>query len=410
MRAFIRKPLVLKILSLIIAVFIWIYVINIENPEVEYELKAVNVNVTTKDTTPYKNGLIITQGLSQIIDVKLKGRHNALSSYDFNSVTAAVDINSVIEEGEYSLPVKVTVPGTDVWLASSTPNKLKFTFSKTKTLNISIRVITDGTLPDNYLIDTAKVEPAAINVTGPIKEVESISYAAVHINVDNLTKDTIKESSISLITKDNKELKSNNIMLDINKVNVGISLLKKKNVPLTVKTSGEYSADNKSVITFDIVPKTVSILGKPENVDLIETINLGTIDITNIIANQQRSFDIIVPNTVEKQSAETSAMVTIKIAQAETRTISGISVGTSLLSSINLNNHNVTLTDKQIDVTVNGIAPDIHNAGVNDIIAEADFSNLNLNEGTQEIPVIVKVASDKDITIIGQYSVTVEVK
>lgn len=410
MIAFLRKPLVLKILSLIAAIIIWIYVINIENPEVEYELKAVNVNVTTKDTIPYKNGLIITQGQSQTIDVKLKGRHNSLSSYDFNTITAAVDINSVTQEGEYTLPINITVPGNDVWLVSSTPNKIKLIFSKTKTLNVPIKVVTDGTLPNNYVIDTTKVEPAFINVTGPTKEVESISHAAVHINVDNLTKDTTKTSNISLITYDNKELKSNNITLDINKVNVGISLLKKKDVPLTVKTIGKYSQNDKSVITYDIKPKIVTILGKPENVDKIETINLGTIDVTNVIDNQQRSFDIIVPNTVKKQSTETSAMVTIKISSSETKTISGVNIGTTLLSSINLDGRNVTLTKKQIDVTVSGIAPDIHNVGVNDLITEADFAKLDLTKETQEIPVIIIVATNKNINIVGQYSVIVEVK
>lgn len=410
MRSFFRKPLVLKILSLIVAVFIWIYVINIENPEVEYDLKGVSVNIATKDTTPYKNGLIITDGLIQTVDVKLKGRYNVLSSYDFKNVTASVDINSVTAEGVYSLPVKVTVPGDNVWLVSSSPNKLKLSFSKTRTLNIPIKVVADGALPNNYIIDTTKIEPISINVTGPIKEVESISYAAVHINVNNLTKDTTKESGVTLITKEDKELKLNNITLDKNKANISIALLKKKEVLLTVTSVGSYSQNDKSVIIFDIVPKTVSILGKPEAVDLIETINLGTIDITNVIDNQQRSFDIVIPTTVKKQSSENSATVTIKIAQSDTKTISGVNVGTSMLSSINLEKYSVSLTKKQIDVIVSGIVPDVYNSGITDINAEADFSKLKLTQGAQEIPVIVSVTSNKNIKIVGQYNVTVEVK
>ena len=411
MRAFIRKPLVLKILSLIIAIIIWIYVINIENPEVSYDLKSVSVTVVTKDSTPYKGGLVITDGLSQTIDIKLKGRHNALSTYDFKSITAVVDINSVTAEGEYSLPVKVTIPGDEVYLASSTPIKLKYTFSKTRTLSVPIKVITDGTIPTNYSLDTIKSDPLSVNIAGPIKEVEAIAYAAIHLNVENVKNDTTKESDITLINKDNVEIKSKNITISKSKANAVVSVLEKKSIPLMVQSTGSYSGNEKGVVLFEVAPKTIDVSGKPDVVDAIKNISLGTIDVTNVIDNQQRTFDIVVPTTVKKISADTSATVTVRIVQSETKTISGVSVDTSGLDTTKLGNLNVTFVKKQIDVNVVGISPDISSVSVSDLTAKADFSSLKLTAGTtQEIPVTVTVSSNKNITIVGQYTITVEVR
>ena len=239
MNNFLKKPLVLKIVSVILAVIIWAYAINSENPERDKDIRSVKVTINTEGSVPYNAGLAITEGMSQTIDVRIRGRNSALVEYDASKITATVDINSITEEGTYALPVNVYVPGDNVWLVNYTPTRLSYTFSKMTTASVPVQVVLSGTHSAEYVIDETAATPSYVRVTGPVSEVNYISYAALYVDVTNAAGDMTYEGEIALINKEGERVRSKNVTCSTETAAAQIKMSRRKTVPLTFDITGE---------------------------------------------------------------------------------------------------------------------------------------------------------------------------
>lgn len=410
MSNFFKRPLVLKILSLLLAVFIWVYVINIDDPEIDSDVRSIPITINTSDSTPYKNGLAITEGLSQTIDVKIRGRHSAISAYDTSQITATVDINSVTEEGTVSLPVTVYVPGDNVWLVNHTPTKLTYTFSKIATQEVPVLAVIEGEQNGEYIVDTASTNPLTVKVTGPVSEVNYVSYAAAKVDITNVAGDVSLESEIILINKDNMPVRSKNMTCDTSIASVDIKMNKKKTVNLTFDISGDNAVDEFNSLIFEIFPRTVEIAGRPEIVDKISEIKVGTVNAELMSAGEETYLKIPLPEGVTLLSDVESARVTAHTSQKDIKVIENVLVDSSGILDIDLQGHDIQLSSSTINVTVSGTAEELSKIERGNITAIADFSLIRGEAGLYEIPVSVTLDAENGAAVVGTYTISVEVK
>ncbi len=420
MNNFFKKPLFLKILSVILAVIIWAYAINSENPEREKDIRSVKVTITTEGSVPYNNGLAITDGMSQTIDVRIRGRNSVLREYDASRITATVDINSVTDEGTYSLPVNVYVPGDNVWLVNFTPSRLSYTFSKITSVNVPVEVVLTGSHSSDYVISEMSTYPATVSVTGPASEVNYVSHAALYVDVSNAAGDMDHVGELVLINRDNERMRSKNVTSDSETARVHIKMNKRKSVPLTFDVTGDAGGE----LQFAITPETVEITGSAEAVDAVSEINVGSVNAENLTEGGEVYLNIPVPEGVTMSSEVTSARITASAASESTnvapsidgyasKSIENVAVDMSAISETGLTLDDITVSSDTVNVIVVGNLDDLAAVTSENISAVADFSGLGTEAGTYEIPVIVTLAADDEdsnAAVTGTYTISAEVK
>ncbi len=408
MSNFLKKPIVLKIVALLLAVFIWVYVINIENPETDIEIRSVPVTINTTDSIPYQNGLVITDGLTQTVDVKIRGRHSAVSEFDKSSIIATVDIDSITEEGTYSLPVSVYIPGNSVWLINQSPTRITYTFSRVETKTVDVRTVTAGSMSEEYIIDSQSVSPETVTLRGPASELELVKYAAAEVYIESISENMSTTVPLVLYGEGDSWLNLSNVTIDPGEAKVELKVLKKKTVKLTFDmddhSSGEYSH-----LWFDVSPDTIDICGEEQTIDAINEINLGKVDPSGFEAGDERSVDIKLPQGVKAVSGVKTATIKAHSSQDDIYQMEDVPIDTSGMAALELQGFEISLSSSSVDVVLSGDKQELSSIKKSDVIATADFSQIEAKAGVYSIPVIVTVGGDGGVSVVGTYSISAEV-
>ncbi len=72
-----RKDLSTKIISLLFAIFMWFYIIQVQDPEIEKIIKDIPVQFTKTELE--ERGLTLTNDKEVQIDVKVRGQRKRIS-------------------------------------------------------------------------------------------------------------------------------------------------------------------------------------------------------------------------------------------------------------------------------------------------------------------------------------------
>ena len=95
MKSFFASETFTRIISLILAVFLWVFVVITLNPQLEITI--IGVPVVYSDTEALtQNNLVIVNEQQMKVDIRLRGSRNALALVNNKNITAVVDIADIM--------------------------------------------------------------------------------------------------------------------------------------------------------------------------------------------------------------------------------------------------------------------------------------------------------------------------
>ena len=90
------------ILAVVLAVGVWLYVINVENPTSTATIRDIPVTIVGEDTLAERD-LMITGQSQESVSLKLSGRKKTLMKLSKKNITLKLDVSSITSEGEHTL-------------------------------------------------------------------------------------------------------------------------------------------------------------------------------------------------------------------------------------------------------------------------------------------------------------------
>jgi len=168
-----------KIISVLLAVLLWVYVVGIRGPDttksVEAQLIAVNV----------PQGYVLA-GTLPTVTVTLRGPMNTLWNVTSGYVTPTVDLGGR-SEGSFIASVQAQVVGlAGVTVETVAPKEVNVQLERLETVTVPVHAEVSGTLPLSLVLGTLRVEPESIEVSGPGSLVSQVKEAAVVVALDKL--------------------------------------------------------------------------------------------------------------------------------------------------------------------------------------------------------------------------------
>jgi YbbR domain-containing protein len=168
-----------KIISVLMAVLLWVYVVGIRGPDttksVETQLMAVNV----------PQGYVLA-GTLPTVTVTLRGPMNTLWNITGSYVTPTVDLRGR-SEGSFITSVQAQVVGlTGVTVETVAPNEVNVQLERLETVTVPVHAEMSGTLPLSLVLGTVRIEPGSIEVSGPGSLVSQVKDAALVVALDKL--------------------------------------------------------------------------------------------------------------------------------------------------------------------------------------------------------------------------------
>lgn len=274
MKKEINSNLVLKILSLLMAIILWRYVIGVEDPVKSKTFK--NIKVIVNQTELEERDLVVVSPLEPMINVVLEGKTSVLNEIEETDIIARVDLSNY-GEGKESVPIIIErIP--EVTIKSITPKGMTFQIDKLIKKEINIDVETIGELPKGYKRGEPKISPPTIEIEGARSIIDTISTAIVKVDIGNATEDIKEEKTVELLNKEGNVVED--IIKNKNTVEVFISIMQEKEVPVELNIFNRSAEDEH--FNIELSHKTVRITGKKDDLEKIKSIKTKPIDASTI--------------------------------------------------------------------------------------------------------------------------------
>jgi YbbR domain-containing protein len=191
LREGLRRNTGLKLVSLVLAFFLW-FAINVSERDAEID---INVPVTTQHLS---SDLIVTEKKPvKPVSVTVRGPRTILEGVDGRRMRLVVDLTqaSAGETRKVELNSDMLKPDLPRRLKAVRfePGSVSVRVARLARKNIPVRVVVEGDPPLGYTL-TAGSKPAEIEVSGPARRVEAMSELKTEpINVSTLTQSATRE-------------------------------------------------------------------------------------------------------------------------------------------------------------------------------------------------------------------------
>lgn len=298
----------IKIISLLSAMVLWMYVMAIVDPEETKLFENIPVTITNKNELNERD-LVIYPEQDLTTNIYVTGKLSNLKKVTKDDINVYGQINNPLEGNN------------EIYLKVSTSQRVNYDFKnpvmivtleKIISEDKSIKVDITGSGKNN--VDNIMLQDNIdkVSVSGPRSLVNKVKRVVGTVKVNGELNDF--SQSIKLEPVDAKGKVVEGIELEKDSVNVNITLLTQKTVPITLKLSD----NGESGVNYTMSQNTVTIKGKKDIVDSINDIETQPVKLSEILPGTSKDVYLQVPSgitietkyiTIKKNSEENAVEV-----------------------------------------------------------------------------------------------------
>lgn len=402
--------------SLALAVIIWLTVAIQFSPQDERVVKDVPVKINMSSNIETFDLQIF--GISDFkVDVTVSGKRYIVSSNNLSADDFIITANTnyVDSAGKYSLKLDVKKKSSDtdfeILKVSSETIEVYFDTFKESEFTLIPEVISSGDIiPKGYFKDSEILSAKTVAVSGPATEVNKIDkvYARVTVDGELTATKTYRADIVPL-----GEYGSVPRYLSINNGNADIAvtlpIYKIAELPITVtfKNSPAYYLENPLQLS---ASPSKATFGVDETVlENMKQASIATIDFNSLRSG--KNVFIFKSDSIENiKVIDNTEQFKITV-DAGNLIEKSFSVTESNILFANVNKENTaTLVSKNIsNVVVVGNKAVLETLTSDDIVADVDFENIFLENGTAKMSAKLYVKNQDDCWVYGQYFVNVNI-
>lgn len=394
----------LKVLSLIIAILIWLLVRNVDDPIVVRTFYEIPVSIENASYLAENLEIPLLVAGKDTVKVRVKGARSVVSKLKKEDIKAVADMTQIISKDTTPIMVPVEVTGTGISDSDITvrPRNIQVDIEKQKSVEKTIAVSTGDTQPDkDYEIGNLKANPEKVTISGPETIINKIDKVVALIDVTGRKESNIEiKSQLKIYDKNLDELSPKQLeYLNIKEISDNTIRIQAQfwKVKQSVKIKAEYSGEPKrgyEVDSINLVPDTISVAGTDEALKKLEqegnTLEIPGkyIDVTDKTGDFEQNIDLseLLPEDLKLvRDLNSSVIATVKILPYNSRDYE-VSV-TQIEADNKAEDLDLIFQDEQITIRAKAKEQDLDSLSAANIQVQIDLSGYG--EGEYEVPVTV---------------------
>ncbi len=379
------------VISLIIAIVLWAYVVGNVNPTSTIQLKDIPIAYTHQDVLA-ERGLAMSGVSAEKVDLEVTGSRADLKNLNIEDVYAIIDVATAVK-GENEISLTTRQP-SGITVTKKSVSKVNVTVENMATKNVNIDIAYTGTFKENESGSVVAMSTDTIDVSGAESLVNIVEKVVGNIDASRVqTKPTETSCELVPVNKDGKPVAG--VSLSQQSINVTSVISITKSVKLTVPVTDKSSDNYMREIT---LPDQIMIVGIEEDIKDIALIKADEIDISNIGESTEIPLAFSeLPKGVGISSKSDAPKLKLTVSELKDREFSFSA------EEIALQGKNSSLTykvasDSKITVKVRGKSHIIDALTKPDIKLSADVSQLK--PGTTKTPIIATASAEVKIIAI----------
>lgn len=303
---------VLRIISLIIAVLLWVYVTGEVNPETKEKISNIEVTFVNTDILADR-GLAVVYDGDITVNAVVKGKRSAIKNAEKTGLKATVDV-AAGSEGHNKGEVELKLPD-GISLEEISKDEVDFmieeSVSEEKPLEIEFIGTADAedvdSVPWAYNTDAETVR--VVGAKSTVKKVKSVKGTIT----SNVVTDNSKNVDVDLVPVDNGNTEVKGVVLEKTSVKTTVQLLELKNISLKFNTQNvEKGLMVDSIKGLDSV-KIVGMPGVLKDIEVLEAV----VDLEGVTHKSSCEVKVKLPNNVYLYNKDKKMAVNVKMKAAE---------------------------------------------------------------------------------------------
>ncbi|GLB28832.1 hypothetical protein LAD12857_07550 [Lacrimispora amygdalina] len=400
----------LKVASLVLAVGVWMAVVNISNPVIA-DSQFVTVEIRNEEALEAANLTYEIDGKDVVAVsyqirtrdrslVKASDFHAYVDLKDFN-VTGAIPITVEINKDKESLVKSDTI--------TAKPMVIRIRTEQLQTKKFDLQVNTKGKAEEGYATGTINLVPDNVTVQGPESLVGQINHMGVEIQIANNVNSDISSSAAPLFydANGNKLDLSDKVTVNKSEIDYYVQILKAKDLSLNYEVTGQVAKGYRYTgLETDV--KSVSVVGTKSVLASLSSIPVSSdkLNIDGATKDKVVQLDLsqyLPPNTTIAGDKYKNVTVKLKVEPLTTR------VFTLQLDSLDKKgmsaDYRYSFDKPTCDVTVKGLKEDLDALKEENLNAILDVSDLN--PGTYPGLLHFEISEGFEVTVYTPFNVTV---
>ena len=409
----------LKLLAVIISCGLWFVVNNITDPRIEKPFNNIPVEIINADMVTSEGKVYEVLDDTNVVNVTVVGKRSVLNYISKDDIKAVADMSKLTFMNTVGIEVSSSRNNSELEFRTNIDN-VKLAIEDMKRVQMIINTATVGQPAEGYVVGSVTASQNIVRLSGPESLINQIDHVDAMANIDGYSSDINTSVELKLYDADGNEIRSSSIKMNIATINVAVTILATKEVPLSFTVADEPAEGyvvNGEVIS---VPETVTLAGRKNVLDAITKVNVADPLIT--VADAKEDVTAIVnikkylPTGTQFADSSFSGNVSVTVG-VEPLVKKELEIPSKNFAAGNKPN-GYQLTLKEVDqedsyrITISGTREAVNAVNAEDVIGVIDMNLLldtlelaEWKEGTYSGEITFNLPDN--VTLADQYNMTV---
>ena len=402
-----RSKVVRIVISILVAIAMWLYVDLERAPERTMTIRDIPVEFSGENTTLADKNLMLLSGYDTTIDLKIRGPKRELVKMNRDNVRVIASTSSIDSVGVHQLDWTVSFPDgvvrTNVSVEKASLSQITVTVGELYTKEVPVECQVVGEVAEGYFTGDVVLDPEVLTLRAQRDDLLNVSCAKLTVDISGATRSVVQTVDVQLYDYDGNPVENSNIRTNASLIQAKVPVLTTREVELAVEFSGVPGAAMNS-IKCDITPKTVRLNGEADVLDSIDKLVLATLHVDDLELHQQNSYVVTPPDGTWLVNGNEVATADITLEGIEEKSLTATSIEFDKLPS----GLYAIAPDGGLTVRLWGLSEEIEAVTAENLRVIADMSAVT-GQGTVTVPVTVTISGFNDVTVRGTYELTVTV-
>ena len=279
----------LRVLSVVVAIFLWMYIVSLNNPQVEIPITGVDIEVINTENIK-ENGLDVISVSDTKTTVKIYGRMSEVSSVAAEDIKVYIDASDIYSANNYYLDTKSKIDSNSVVVSGIETKTVTLYVDYIQAVSKPIEVLVVGEPKSGLMLKEAIPEFDSVVIKGPSSILNKVNNVKATLDITNANSDYATVCPVKLYTANGEVVNSEFITTTITDVSVDVKFKNIKTVPIELITNESLDGEKYEL---KISPETIDVAGGLEVLNKLEKI---TIELQNeTVLNENNSFVVELP-------------------------------------------------------------------------------------------------------------------
>ena len=398
----------LMVVSVLIAIFLWGYVVVFVNNEHTTTIYDVPINMQYRQSAYQSQGLDVIEMDITTVDVSVTGPRSVTGDLTADDIIIYPAITTIDGAGTY----------TFLLTSDKTSNISNFTINSYSKDSVTVRLdrlvtkefpvevdISSLAVADDCMADRPTTNPSTVQITGPEYKVNTVSrVVAATITTETLSQTSVLPSDVRLYDETGNEVDTKLLSMDVKEIDITIPIMKEVILPVVVDYINVPQGFDTSLLKQTLSMHEIRLAVPASSSSSLTDIVVGYIDLATLELDQKYTFELKLP-----AGCRSLDEVTQILAEVSSENLSQRVMNVTEIKVINDADNAIKVMTKTINnITIIGEKEAVEGLSAGGVIGQIDAATLTAAQGQQTVEVDFVIPSTDKAYVKGVHTVTIK--